>query len=1045
MVEQTESADTLHSSTNLSTRQNPDEKVTDEEVANLPPASSTWATTFTKYLPAWVIRNLLLKKSWKTLLKTWLAFWVTFILLLSSRSLKAMGNIAFFALITANFVPPAYPVQLFIVLLSTSFIGLCLGWGLGVAAMRAALAARDQDLLKSTLLIAQESAAGAANPEAVFQGRVFEGLFLDTRSTVVFGVFIALGSGFFAFSRASVPPLIPFSIFGTIALDVFCTIGPLLPVAQYTIINSIAISSSMYAAIGLFLVLFVFPESVNHAYLGAVTGILDKMKTIMQLQESVLMHSPERNEATKEALQGSRLAMLQTYKGLTTLATTIGGEFSWGRWSADDAKTIDEPVLAILSKIVGLLNFLKFVSQSTGTVAAKKSPLEKDNGTPVSSTSQFGNFQPSSDVHILRQYNGPAAIAAEKQHELRLEDVLPVLKSSTSDLRTACVDGLDATKSLVAFVNENRFNLPGGAVRNADGLSSCEARLDTVIERLQFSLDEFKNKRRSEVLQPYEPLLAAQDAQPGVVPMRSLFVCYVFSASVISVAEAVLILMNRMRKLSAKRRRNRMWAPTLLHALTTFWKRGIDDSEKVDGEDEEREEEVGKKETMSYERDPESLPPANAGQKFMASLHSFYKWFGTDNGVFVTRYVIVTIALWLPAVFKTSANIYYKEKGLWALVMAQTSVSVFVGDTLFVFATRLIGTGAGLIFGLLIWYIGAGHGTGNPYGLAASFAVFFVPLSFLRAFSPPAWLPSVIIMNATVILVVGYSWLDGHLPVLSIGYGWDVAWRRTVNVLIGVAGAFIVMFVPPKTGRKAVRERNATVLSSLCNVYSSLMSAWISNKSPSASENDLDAQAQADPFRRNLMAVAAQVTALKGLTETSRWEGSWRGQWPYADYARMVEVELEMIATLGQLGAALAKLDSRWRTTFLHDAEVANPDFIADVIAMFSLLSFSIRTGQPMHAALPDSLLDRLLYHQAAHSQRAHQHEQLQITDQLREYDYMFYASAVIAIFQLMQGLDDLHTITKRLCGEVPFGGFERWKADYQRVHGGQDAASSPL
>jgi hypothetical protein len=43
-------------------------------------------------------------------------------------------------------------------------------------------------------------------------------------------------------------------------------------------------------------------------------------------------------------------------------------------------------------------------------------------------------------------------------------------------------------------------------------------------------------------------------------------------------------------------------------------------------------------------------------------------------------------------------------------------------------------------------------------------------------------------MTITVVLTVGYSWIDGHLPVISdVGMGWEVAWKRGTIVLIGVS------------------------------------------------------------------------------------------------------------------------------------------------------------------------------------------------------------------------------------------------------------------
>lgn len=41
--------------------------------------------------------------------------------------------------------------------------------------------------------------------------------------------------------------------------------------------------------------------------------------------------------------------------------------------------------------------------------------------------------------------------------------------------------------------------------------------------------------------------------------------------------------------------------------------------------------------------------------------------------------------------------------------------------------------------------------------------------------------------QATFVLVVGYSWIDGNLAGIfqNVGIGWEVAWRRWVLVMIG--------------------------------------------------------------------------------------------------------------------------------------------------------------------------------------------------------------------------------------------------------------------
>ena len=39
------------------------------------------------------------------------------------------------------------------------------------------------------------------------------------------------------------------------------------------------------------------------------------------------------------------------------------------------------------------------------------------------------------------------------------------------------------------------------------------------------------------------------------------------------------------------------------------------------------------------------------------------------------------------------------------------------------------------------------------------------------------------------------------------------------------------------------------------------------------------------------------------------------------------------------------------------------------------------------------------------------------------------------AVNQIIQALDEMHAVTRKLCGEVPFKGFSQWKQDYDRTH----------
>lgn len=71
-----------------------------------------------------------------------------------------------------------------------------------------------------------------------------------------------------------------------------------------------------------------------------------------------------------------------------------------------------------------------------------------------------------------------------------------------------------------------------------------------------------------------------------------------------------------------------------------------------------------------------------------------------------------------------------------ALIMAQTGLGVFAGEQIAGFIARMAGTLIGLVLGMLAWYMGSGHGNGNPYGVIAATLFVVAPWLFARVVAP---------------------------------------------------------------------------------------------------------------------------------------------------------------------------------------------------------------------------------------------------------------------------------------------------------------------
>lgn len=70
--------------------------------------------------------------------------------------------------------------------------------------------------------------------------------------------------------------------------------------------------------------------------------------------------------------------------------------------------------------------------------------------------------------------------------------------------------------------------------------------------------------------------------------------------------------------------------------------------------------------------------------------------------------------------------------------MSQTGLGVFAGEQIAGFVARMGGTLIGLVLGMVAWYMGSGHGRGNPYGVVAATVFMAAPWIFLRLCAPQA-------------------------------------------------------------------------------------------------------------------------------------------------------------------------------------------------------------------------------------------------------------------------------------------------------------------
>ena len=107
------------------------------------------------------------------------------------------------------------------------------------------------------------------------------------------------------------------------------------------------------------------------------------------------------------------------------------------------------------------------------------------------------------------------------------------------------------------------------------------------------------------------------------------------------------------------------------------------------------------------------------------------------------------------------------------------------------------------------------------------------------------------------------------------------------------------------------------------------------------------------------------------------------------------------------MAGALVNMEPDLRKSTLPHTFVLNPHFISDVVSTFFLLSQSLRTGEPLHAAQYKNLADRLHYHGSySHvagpetGASAHAKARTTLRQAIKDYEYMSYATAVVGVLQ---------------------------------------------
>ncbi|GJN80127.1 hypothetical protein PLIIFM63780_003651 [Purpureocillium lilacinum] len=961
-----------------------------------------------KRLPGWL--DHFNSHDLKILLRCWTATWVATLLVFIGPSLRHIGLATFFGSLLLYIVPPASILFGYLLAAFSLLFGMCLAWAWGLLTMKAALSARPVADTQRQLQALQQQAAAQAqqtgqSPAVVAQILVYEGFMLDARVTAVYYVMSCVFIYALARVRCSNGKMVALQLFGTIITDLFLLIGPLLPTYTANLGSILVKPGAIGIGIGIACCILFFPQSTSYA-------VLDKMEKLVRMGEVALETTRKRlagGELQMEELKGAKARIISTYKAMEPALLFLPLDFSRGRWNADDVKALQAPVRE------AMLAGLSLIDLHIARVASRQKQwtLERASDKQAEVTEKGihepGQHQLQESVDLMNALNTP-------EQAVMLSHALEGLVATTSEILQLCSKSIRLSAECIHTVNSCRWI----------GKPS-QAQFDELNSELRATLTALRAATATCVTQTTEAIIESHadlfDADGRLKTstrlspnsMRGIVISMVLEERILGTATALGELLDHIINLNEARTVHRIWIPSRLrYALSWIFNGRL--TVPVFGKTDAANDPDGMTDVVPLEEQAieahrrlriSRVSYGSSARRSFASraIVATFRWLFNPAGMYALRMVIVTIATSIPAAIPHSAGFFYREKGIWGVITAQTCLLVYMADFTFSLVSRGLGTIIGGVMGMVAWYIGSGSGYGNAYGLAASTAVMIAILIWWRLFLPPAFAQASIMSGATFALVVGFSWDQHHIQQYGLpGLGYEAFWKRLVTVLLGFLASFVVQLFPkPPSATNHVRKTLANTVRNLSDHYALLLSHW------GRSDKSSPLGAVADQISLD---VADTLMSLDGAISLLKVEMSFS---PFDQKSlRATQEKCHYInQSLGRLLDLSTTLPRELQERLAHVVGIDDDRAIGDTMAVLGIIEQALRTGSPLPERLPAPLVRRFFDSWQA------QHRHAILTKTLvRDGNYRRYCVAMSSYFKFLSTVDDLVLILKGVLGE---------------------------
>ncbi|GAB0133087.1 hypothetical protein EsDP_00001503 [Epichloe bromicola] len=980
-------------------------------------------------LPGWL--NHFNRNDLKVLFRCWAAVWVATLLVLVSPSLQNMGIATFFGAIVLYIVPPAGILMVYLLASLSLLSGMCLAWAWGLLAMKAAFAVRSDTEMQGLLQSLQQQASVIANqtgqpPAAVANKLVFDGFLLDARVIAIFYVMCCVFIYALARLRYANAKLVLLQLFGTIVIDVFLLTGPVLTRFNAKLAQVLVKPGAVGIALGVACSVLVFPQSTSYVLLSQMEQLIRTLEAPLETTRRLFAAETPPDDAE---LQASRGAIIGIFKAMGPALAFLPLDFSRGRWNADDVKSLHGRVREAVVASLFLLDF--HVARASAAMRAERLGTGRRTGTGATTV----NSTPTSDDAATDEQSqvektdersdspkcnlGLVDALKSPEHSSVRPGLLEALRGTTADALRVNSQAIKLAAETVHIVNTSRWYLSASSKtrleRLVPELIAMQAQLQTAREACETNTNDAVIGAHADLFDEQGLLKDRNTISP--LALNGLILAMVLEERIVNAAATMEQVLNHIAQLLELRTQQRIWLPTRLrYALSWLTSRdiaapvrGASIESAADPDDVKAQtEDTHRRLRMVSRGNKGARAPERKGIATRAVVNT-YKWLFNPGGVYALRMVVVTIALSIPALLPSTAGFFYREKGIWAVIMAQTCLLMYMADFTFSLVSRGLGTVIGGVLGMVAWYAGSGSGSGNPYGVGATTAVVSVILMWWRLYLPLAFFQASVMTAATFVLIIGFSWDQHHIVQYGLpGVGYEAFWKRLVTVLVGSAAALIVQIFPkPPSATRYVSKSLANTMRALNDHHALLVSQW---SHPRCGGHNVGGAAAAEQISlklaENLMDLTGAISLLKVEISTT----------PF-DQKILLSTRDKCHAMnqyLGKLLVLSANLPKFLQNRLAQNVGLTENRSVGNVMSVMTIIESSLRTGSPLPQRMPVPLVESCFVTWFSHHERADLSVEL-----VRSREYRQYCVAVSAYLSFLATVDDLVEDLKGTLGET--------------------------